>query len=168
MPTDQHQCLPGSRAPAIKNLHRETLQVDVVEWCATFFGGDDARVHLQDCQGGGLRCGARCPGCSTHSLPQVTSAGRNLITVFSAVNTLSQLFSIASAYVPDVGAHWKRTRTASATSSANSLHDACFIKLLFFSAFIQSCRHCTNQQPRLPAFLHCMRGRLIAPGNDEK
>jgi hypothetical protein len=106
MPTDQHQCLPGSRAPAIKNLHRETLQVDVAKWNATFFGGDDARVHLQDCQGGGLRCGARCPGCSTHSLPQVMSAGRNLITVFSAVNTLSQLFSIASACVPDVGARW--------------------------------------------------------------
>lgn len=62
----------------------------------------------------------------------------------------------------------ERARLASATSSANSLHDACFSKLLFFSAFIQPCRHCTNQQPRVPPFLRCMCGRLIAPGIDEK
>lgn len=40
-----------------------------------FRGGDGARVHLRDCPGGGLRCAARCRGCSTHSRPQVTSAG---------------------------------------------------------------------------------------------
>ena len=36
-----------------------------------------------------MRCTARCLSASTHSLPQVTSAGRNLITVFSTVNNLA-------------------------------------------------------------------------------
>ena len=62
----------------------------------------------------------------------------------------------------------ERARLASATSSADALLDASFNKLLFLSAFVQACWHCTNQQTRAPAFLHCMRGRLIAPGNDEK
>ncbi len=62
----------------------------------------------------------------------------------------------------------ERTRLASATSSADSLRDACFSKLLFFSAFVQTCWHCTNQQLHAPAFLRYMRGRLIAPDDDEK
>jgi hypothetical protein len=60
---------------------------------AAFLRRDVARVHLQDCQGGGLGCDARCPDCSTHSLPQVMSAARNLNTVFSTVNTFDEIFS---------------------------------------------------------------------------
>lgn len=60
-----------------------------------FRGGDAARVHLGDRQGGGLCCVACCQRCCTHSLPQVASAGRNLITVFSAVNNPREIFSPA-------------------------------------------------------------------------
>lgn len=66
------------------------MQVGVLGVTIAFSGGDGARVHLRDCPGGGLCRAARCRGCPTHSRPQVTSAGRNLITVFSAVNNLSQ------------------------------------------------------------------------------
>ena len=43
---------------------------------------------------GGIALGAACP-CAllAHRIPQVTSAGRNLITLFSSVNNLSRSFS---------------------------------------------------------------------------
>ena len=69
------------------------MQAGICGATDAFRGGDVARVHLQVCQGGGLRCAARCPGCSTHSLLQVMSAARNLNTVFSTVNTFVKIFS---------------------------------------------------------------------------
>jgi hypothetical protein len=51
------------------------MQVGVFGMRLRFRGGDGARVHLGNRQGGGLCCAARCRGCSTHSRPQVTSAG---------------------------------------------------------------------------------------------
>lgn len=85
-----HQSSTGKEWPATKNPRREAMQVGVLGVTIAFSGGDGARVHLRDCPGGGLCRAARCRGCPTHSRPQVTSAGRNLITVFSAVNNLSQ------------------------------------------------------------------------------
>lgn len=59
---------------------------------AGFRGRVVARVHLGDRQGGRLLCASRCLGDSTHSRPQETAAGRNLITVFSTVNNPREIF----------------------------------------------------------------------------
>ena len=72
---EPHRSMAGAGPPAIKNPHREAVQVGVFGVGICFRGGDGARVHLRDCRGGGLCCAARCLGCSTHSRPQVTSAG---------------------------------------------------------------------------------------------
>ena len=65
---------------------------DSIMWFG-FPGGDGARVHRVDCSGGVPGCAARCRDDLAHSLPQVMSALRNLITVFSTVNNISQIFS---------------------------------------------------------------------------
>ncbi|HEY0503607.1 MAG TPA: hypothetical protein VGD42_08935 [Lysobacter sp.] len=57
-----------------------------------FRRGQDANVHRFVVPGGGPFFTARCRDCFTHSLPQETSAGRNLITVFLPVNNLTQFF----------------------------------------------------------------------------
>ena len=61
--------LAAPRGGGKKNLHRIAVQVAVLDLSAAFRRRDVARVHLQELQGGGLRCAARCPGFSTHSLP---------------------------------------------------------------------------------------------------
>jgi hypothetical protein len=73
-----------------------------------FSGGDDARIHLVDDWGGVPGCIAHCRDGSAHSFPQVTSAGRNLITVFSTVNNLLQLFFV----VPGVSGPATQARCA--------------------------------------------------------
>lgn len=66
----------------------------VVSWGgAAFRERVVARVHLGDRQGGRLLCASRCLCDSTHSRPQETAAGRNLITVFSTVNNPGENFS---------------------------------------------------------------------------
>lgn len=125
----------GDLAPAIKNLQRVTVQVGVSGRVATFHGGDVARVHLQECQGGGLRCAARCLSCSTHSLPQVTSAGRNLITVFSSVNTLAKLFSRPACPLDSADCLALRSIGARAITCNCTARNFVITKVLFFSAF---------------------------------
>lgn len=57
-----------------------------------FCEGCDAGVHLFDVTGGGPCCAADyCVVCA-HSLPQETSAERNVITLFSTVNNPAKLF----------------------------------------------------------------------------
>jgi len=127
--------LPGGQAPAIKNLHRAAVQVGVLECLEAFPRGDGARFHLQEFQGGGLRCAARCPGFSTHSLPQVTSAGRNLITVFSSVNTLRQLFSAPPEGVGYAGRPRKRPLACAHMAANVGVVGSRYMKVLFFPAF---------------------------------
>ena len=138
----------GAPAPAIKNLQRGTVQVGVSERIAAFRGGDDARVHLQDCQGGGLRCAARCLGCSTHSLPQVMSAGRNLITVFSSVNTLVELFSGPSAHASNADACVRWAIGAHALACERLARNLNFTKVLFFSTFDSCHRQCADSRQK--------------------
>ncbi|QSX79768.1 hypothetical protein [Agrilutibacter solisilvae] len=58
-----------------------------------FRRGQSANVHRSDVAGGGPFDAARCRDRFTHFLPQETSAGRNLITLFVHVNIPAQLFS---------------------------------------------------------------------------
>ena len=58
-----------------------------------FREGNDPCFHRVDCPVGGSFCTASCFFVRTHSLPQETSAGRNLITLFVHVNIPAQLFS---------------------------------------------------------------------------
>ncbi len=58
-----------------------------------FREGDGACVHRMNFPGGGLSCVARFRFGPTHSLWLPPVLGRNLITVFSTVNTLRPLFS---------------------------------------------------------------------------
>ncbi len=62
-----------------------------MQFSLRFRRGHGACVHRDDRPGGGPCRAARCRDDSAHSIPQATSAGRNLITVFSAVNNLSQI-----------------------------------------------------------------------------
>jgi len=62
-----------------------------------FREGCGAGVHLFDAAGGGACAAAGYRVGFDHSLLQETSAGRNLITVFSAVNILSQFIFCAHA-----------------------------------------------------------------------
>ncbi|HEV8693853.1 MAG TPA: hypothetical protein VGQ93_06670 [Lysobacter sp.] len=55
----------------------------------------NANVHHFDVAGGGPFFTARCRDRLTHSIPQESSAGRNLITVFRHVNNLVQFFLAA-------------------------------------------------------------------------
>ena len=57
-----------------------------------FRRGQSANVHRSDVAGGGPFVTARCRDRFTHYLPQETSAGRNLITLFVHVNNPVQLF----------------------------------------------------------------------------
>jgi hypothetical protein len=57
-----------------------------------FREGNDPCFHRVDCPVGGSFCTASCFFVRTHSLPQETSAGRNLITLFHTVNTLAEFF----------------------------------------------------------------------------
>ena len=63
---------------------------------ARFREGNESCVHRFDCPGGGSFCAACCCVGCTHSLPQETSAGRNLITLFRAVNNSAEFFSSPS------------------------------------------------------------------------
>ena len=58
-----------------------------------FRRGQCANVHRSNVAGGGPFNAARCRDRFAHLLPQETSAGRNLITVFVHVNNPAQLFS---------------------------------------------------------------------------
>ncbi len=58
-----------------------------------FRKGQDANVHRFIVAGGGPFLTLRCRDRSTHSIPQESSAGRNLITLFCDVNNPAQLFS---------------------------------------------------------------------------
>jgi hypothetical protein len=57
-----------------------------------FRKGQDTNVHRFVVAGGGPFLTVRCRDRSTHSIPQETSAGRNLITVFRHVNNPSHFF----------------------------------------------------------------------------
>ncbi|QNP39839.1 hypothetical protein [Lysobacter solisilvae (ex Woo and Kim 2020)] len=57
-----------------------------------FRKGQDANVHRFIVAGGGPFLTVRCRDRSTHFIPQESSAGRNLITVFCHVNKLTQFF----------------------------------------------------------------------------
>lgn len=57
-----------------------------------FREGNESCVHRFDCPGGGSFFAARCRVRCTHSLPQETSAGRNLITLFRTVNNSGKFF----------------------------------------------------------------------------
>jgi len=135
MRTNPHRIAPRLGAAAIKNLHRIAVQVSVPGLSKAFRRGDVARVHLQEFQGGGLRCAARCPGFSTHSLPQVTSAGRNLITVFSSVNTLRQLFSAAPEAVAHADRPCKRRPGTVRMHAIVGARCSPFMKVLFLRRF---------------------------------
>jgi hypothetical protein len=57
-----------------------------------FRKGQDANVHRLVVAGGGPFLTVRCRDRLTHFVPQESSAGRNLITVFRPVNNPSQFF----------------------------------------------------------------------------
>jgi hypothetical protein len=59
---------------------------------ARFRGGNEPCVHRFDCPVGGSFCAASCRVVCAHSLPQETSAGRNLITLFRTVNNFAHFF----------------------------------------------------------------------------
>lgn len=62
-----------------------------------FRKGQDTNVHRFIVAGGGPFLTVRCRDRSTHSIPQESSAGRNLITVFCHVNNPAKFFSGCSA-----------------------------------------------------------------------
>lgn len=80
-----------------------------------FGEGCEAGVHLFDVAGGSACTAAGCCVVFDHSLLQESSAGRNLITLFSTVNNLSRLFFVVrrraarckrpSCFAPHVAPH---------------------------------------------------------------
>jgi hypothetical protein len=80
-----------------------------------FRGGMLALIHRKEFPGGVLFAGSRCRIDSDHSLPQLTSAGRKLITQFSDVNNFAEKSSSAGA------PGRRRMSRASASAHATSL-----------------------------------------------
>ena len=113
------------------------MRCRLVSWIVRSLSrGRVACVHRSDFPGRGLRCVARCPGSSTDSLPQVVSAGRNLITDFSSVNILRKLFPAAPrAAAAGVALDARNARPASRRCNAprsSRVLRKCFFKSRFF------------------------------------
>ena len=80
---------------------------------ARFRGGNEPCVHRLDRPVGGSFCAAGCRVVCAHSLPQETSAGRNLITLFRTVNICAHFFfrQVGVASRPSSMAAARRTTT---------------------------------------------------------
>lgn len=83
---------PSTKKPAAPNA--AGFEADTAGTGGLAFAGGKGRPHPPFVAAGGIACGAAGP-CAllAHRVPQVTSAGRNLITLFSSVNNLSRSFS---------------------------------------------------------------------------
>ncbi len=83
---------PSTKKPAAPNA--AGFEADTAGTGGLAFAGGKGRPHPPFVAAGGIACGAAGP-CAllAHRVPQVTSAGRNLITLFSGVNNLSRSFS---------------------------------------------------------------------------
>src|SRR5690606_4504365 len=125
-----------------KNPHRQAMQVVLSGSGAGFRERVVARVHLGDRQGGRLLCASRCLGDSTHSRPQETAAGRNLITVFSTVNNPREIFFREGAAAAGTRAPFRTTddtpRTASAKRAAVARRQSCCRKTPCFMRFVRN------------------------------
>ena len=140
------------------------MQVRVSGATFGFRGGDAARVHLGDRQGGSPCCVARCQRCCTHSLPQVASAGRNLITVFSAVNNPREIFSRT---VP-APARRRIARTGGAARGAATMqaaHATRRAKRLCRKRRVLRAFRCNAMRARLRAAHACASRCARAPGH---
>ena len=101
-----------------------------------FRRGQDANVHRFVVPGGGPFFTACCRDCFTHSLPQETSAGRNLITVFLPVNNRAHFFLPpvpGRNSTPDGGARRRSARAPLALHPRLCLHAR---KVLIFRDFL--------------------------------
>ena len=63
-----------------------------MRWQERFFGGSEPFVHRNNVLGRGLACHSFCRPVRDHSLPQLVSAGRKLITCFYDVNHFTKIF----------------------------------------------------------------------------
>lgn len=83
---------PSTKKPAAPNA--AGFEAETTGTGGLAFAGGKGRPHPPFVPAGGIACGAAGP-CAllAHRVPQVTSAGRNLITLFSGVNNLSRSFS---------------------------------------------------------------------------
>lgn len=96
-----------------------------------FRGGNEPCVHRFDSPVGGSFCAASCRAVCTHSLPQETSAGRNLITLFRTVNNFAHFFfrQVGMASSPPPFQATRRTTTTKFTDRPTRRH--AIRKLLF-------------------------------------
>lgn len=137
--------MAGAGRPATKNPHRWAVQVGVFGVGIQFRGRDGARVHLRDRPGGGLCCAARCRGCSTHSRPQVTSAGaKPNHGFFGCQQPVAKKFPPAVAAPAAAGrsmrAHCRR-RACRQQASNDSLLSASHEKTPRFMRFVRAARN---------------------------
>jgi hypothetical protein len=93
-----------------------------------FRKGQDANVHRLDVAGGGPFFTARCRDRSTHFIPQESSAGRNLITVFRHVNNPEQFFFGPASGSSDADRADRRPRFASPPPPLHQRHHSHFRK----------------------------------------
>src|SRR3546814_1423570 len=106
-------------------------------WCPVMLrvrSGDDALCLLEEFPGRGLGCAARLRPGSTHSLLRQRLLQRNLITVFSTVNTLVMFFPTVSRHHAAVS----RTNVPHRRGVDASRH-ACTTPVLFEKAHEKRC-----------------------------
>ncbi len=99
---------------------------------ARFRGGNEPCVHRFDCPVGGPFCAASCRVVCTHSLPQETSAGRNLITLFRTVNNFAHFFFRQVGMASPSPVFEARGRTTTTIAARSPTRQRAFRKWLFF------------------------------------
>lgn len=103
-----------------------------------FREGNESCVHRFDCPGGGSFFAARCRVRCTHSLPQETSAGRNLITLFRTVNNSGNFFSGPASPAPAGNRRRRRRERATIARRASHRKLSNTLKAIFGAAFSAS------------------------------
>src|SRR5690606_7260109 len=111
-------------------------------------------------QGGRLLCASRCLGDSTHSRPQETAAGRNLITVFSTVNNPREIFFRVGAATEPARLPCRSgddaPRTAPAQRAAVAPRQSCCKKTPCFMRFVSNAPGAAR-----PRHVACDRGARL-------
>lgn len=129
-----------------------------------FLEGDVACVHRKKFPGGGLSCLARFRFGSTHSLLWPPLLGRNLITVFSTVNTPGGFFWVPVAAAIGGRVRVGRRGTATDARSARSRRKNAFAKMLVLRALRHddaTCAPSARRRRRAPDERHDGAGRPI-------
>ena len=113
-----------------------------------FLGGDGACVHRKKFPGGGLSCLARFRLGPAHSLLWPPLLGRNLITLFSTVNTPAAFFRVPMAAA--IGGRVRAGRRGAATDAraARCRRENAFAKTLVLRALRYDGATCALSAPR--------------------